>query len=97
VLPSDLKSSSRVPELFTQRSSSDIKSLMKSSPALEITKLDLQWLQVLSEGWATPLTGFMREDQFLQVHMFLSRLSFFAIHSTELLAQITMKRNAKCM
>jgi 3'-phosphoadenosine 5'-phosphosulfate synthase len=34
---------------------------------LEINELDLQWVQVLSEGWATPLTGFMREDQFLQV------------------------------
>jgi 3'-phosphoadenosine 5'-phosphosulfate synthase len=39
---------------------------VSSSPALEINELDLQWLQVLSEGWATPLTGFMREDQFLQ-------------------------------
>jgi len=35
-------------------------------PKLEITTVDMQWLQVLSEGWATPLTGFMREDQFLQ-------------------------------
>ena len=24
---------------------------------IEISKLDLQWLQVLSEGWASPLTG----------------------------------------
>ncbi len=29
-------------------------------------QLDLQWVQVLSEGWATPLTGFMRETEFLQ-------------------------------
>ncbi|MBN3312260.1 PAPS2 synthase, partial [Atractosteus spatula] len=29
--------------------------------------LDLQWVQVLAEGWATPLTGFMREREFLQV------------------------------
>ncbi|XP_073404299.1 bifunctional 3'-phosphoadenosine 5'-phosphosulfate synthase 2 isoform X2 [Dendrobates tinctorius] len=36
-------------------------------PAIEITKLDLQWVQVLSEGWATPLKGFMRERQYLQV------------------------------
>jgi len=28
-------------------------------PKIEISKLDLQWLQVLGEGWATPLTGFM--------------------------------------
>ncbi|KAG5899256.1 hypothetical protein JTB14_035434 [Gonioctena quinquepunctata] len=37
-----------------------------SLPRLQITKLDLQWLQILSEGWAYPLKGFMREDQFLQ-------------------------------
>ena len=37
-------------------------------PGLEITTTDLQWVQVLSEGWATPLKGFMREDQYLQVH-----------------------------
>uniref|UniRef100_A0A8C8SFU2 3'-phosphoadenosine 5'-phosphosulfate synthase 2 n=1 Tax=Pelusios castaneus TaxID=367368 RepID=A0A8C8SFU2_9SAUR len=36
-------------------------------PTLEITKLDLQWVQVLSEGWATPLRGFMREREYLQV------------------------------
>ncbi|GMS86183.1 hypothetical protein PENTCL1PPCAC_8358, partial [Pristionchus entomophagus] len=28
--------------------------------------VDLQWLQVLAEGWATPLYGFMRERQYLQ-------------------------------
>lgn len=36
-------------------------------PRLNISKLDLQWVQVLSEGWATPLRGFMREDEYLQV------------------------------
>jgi 3'-phosphoadenosine 5'-phosphosulfate synthase len=29
-------------------------------------QLDVQWVQVLAEGWATPLTGFMRERQYLQ-------------------------------
>ena len=29
-------------------------------------QLDLQWIQVLSEGWATPLAGFMRETEYLQ-------------------------------
>ncbi|KAL0266468.1 UNVERIFIED_CONTAM: hypothetical protein PYX00_008989 [Menopon gallinae] len=38
----------------------------KNLPHLEITKLDLQWVQVLAEGWAQPLRGFMREDQYLQ-------------------------------
>lgn len=32
-----------------------------------VLQLDLQWVQVLSEGWATPLTGFMREAEYLQV------------------------------
>ena len=35
-------------------------------PKLNIDKLTTQWLQVLSEGWATPLKGFMREKEFLQ-------------------------------
>lgn len=26
----------------------------------------MQWVQVLAEGWATPLNGFMREREFLQ-------------------------------
>lgn len=42
----------------------------KELPRLKITQLDLQWLQVLSEGWATPLTGFMREREFLQCQHF---------------------------
>jgi 3'-phosphoadenosine 5'-phosphosulfate synthase len=33
-------------------------------------QLDLQWVQVLAEGWATPLTGFMREREFLQSQHF---------------------------
>ena len=39
-------------------------------PSLKISKLDCQWLQVLSEGWATPLSGFMREREFLQCQHF---------------------------
>ncbi|XP_031566901.1 bifunctional 3'-phosphoadenosine 5'-phosphosulfate synthase-like [Actinia tenebrosa] len=41
-----------------------------SLPKLSITKLDLQWVQVLAEGWATPLSGFMREEDFLQCQHF---------------------------
>uniref|UniRef100_A0A8K9WZG6 3'-phosphoadenosine 5'-phosphosulfate synthase 1 n=2 Tax=Oncorhynchus mykiss TaxID=8022 RepID=A0A8K9WZG6_ONCMY len=29
-------------------------------------EVDMQWVQVLAEGWATPLNGFMREREFLQ-------------------------------
>lgn len=35
-------------------------------PRLEITDYDLQWIHILSEGWASPLRGFMRESAFLQ-------------------------------
>ena len=44
----------------------EAKTLLK----LSVTKLDMQWLQVLSEGWATPLTGFMSEKQYLQCQHF---------------------------
>ncbi|KAL3102296.1 hypothetical protein niasHS_003705 [Heterodera schachtii] len=35
-------------------------------PAVHLSLVDLQWLQVLAEGWASPLPGFMRERQYLQ-------------------------------
>ncbi|VDM53142.1 unnamed protein product [Angiostrongylus costaricensis] len=38
----------------------------KNMPAIELGPIDVQWLQVLAEGWATPLPGFMRERQYLQ-------------------------------
>lgn len=42
----------------------------ESLPYIDMNKLDLQWLQVLSEGWATPLRGFMREREYLQSQHF---------------------------
>ena len=45
-----------------------------SLPQLALTKLDTQWLQVLSEGWASPLTRFMREREFLQCLHFATLL-----------------------
>ena len=44
-------------------------------PRVDITKVDVQWVQVLSEGWATPLTGFMTERQNLQSQHFNCLLS----------------------
>ena len=35
-----------------------------------VFQVDLQWIQVLGEGWASPLTGFMREREFLQSQHF---------------------------
>uniref|UniRef100_A0A671QLY8 Bifunctional 3'-phosphoadenosine 5'-phosphosulfate synthase 2-like n=1 Tax=Sinocyclocheilus anshuiensis TaxID=1608454 RepID=A0A671QLY8_9TELE len=57
-----------VNELFVPENKLDlVLSDANILPALAITELDLQWIQVLSEGWATPLKGFMREREFLQV------------------------------
>uniref|UniRef100_A0A8C4HET9 3'-phosphoadenosine 5'-phosphosulfate synthase 2a n=1 Tax=Dicentrarchus labrax TaxID=13489 RepID=A0A8C4HET9_DICLA len=49
-------------------------------PTISITKLDLQWVQVLAEGWASPLRGFMREREFLQVLHFGNLLDGGAIN-----------------
>ena len=45
-----------------------------SLPQLALTELDTQWLQVLSEGWGSPLTGFMREREMLQCLHFATLL-----------------------
>jgi 3'-phosphoadenosine 5'-phosphosulfate synthase len=72
ILPKELQFCETVPELFTTKTLSEIQSAISSCPQLSITELDLQWVQILSEGWATPLTGFMREDEFLQTLHFNS-------------------------
>lgn len=57
-----------IPELFVSRDKiAALKSEADNLPHLQISKLDLQWVQILAEGWAAPLTGFMREDEYLQV------------------------------
>lgn len=62
------RSSDFVQELFVTENRLDAaREEAKTLPALTISTVDLQWLQVLSEGWAMPLKGFMRENQFLQV------------------------------
>jgi 3'-phosphoadenosine 5'-phosphosulfate synthase len=40
--------------------------------SLNINLIEMQWLQVLSEGWAHPLTGFMTEDEYLECMHFKS-------------------------
>ncbi|KAL0009530.1 hypothetical protein SO802_011032 [Lithocarpus litseifolius] len=37
-----------------------------SLPRIKLSSIDLQWVHVLSEGWTSPLRGFMREFEFLQ-------------------------------
>ncbi|KAK1164600.1 bifunctional 3'-phosphoadenosine 5'-phosphosulfate synthase 2-like [Acipenser oxyrinchus oxyrinchus] len=57
-----------VKELFVPENKLDLAQAdAKKLPTLQITQLDMQWMQVLAEGWATPLKGFMREREFLQV------------------------------
>ena len=38
-----------------------------SLPKIKLSSIDLQWVHVLNEGWASPLRGFMRESEFLQM------------------------------
>lgn len=35
-------------------------------PKVKLTRIDLEWVHVISEGWASPLRGFMREGEYLQ-------------------------------
>lgn len=61
----------QIKELFVDCSKADAaKAEASLLPSLAISDVDLQWVQVLAEGWATPLTGFMREKEFLQSQHF---------------------------
>ncbi|XP_039123097.1 ATP sulfurylase 2-like [Dioscorea cayenensis subsp. rotundata] len=42
------------------------KTEAEAMPKVRIGRVDLEWVHVVSEGWASPLRGFMREDQYLQ-------------------------------
>lgn len=64
ILPKTAKSS--VVELFAA-DPEKAKREAETLPSVEINEVDLQWVQVLSEGWASPLYGFMREKEYLQV------------------------------
>ncbi|GAB0088003.1 bifunctional 3'-phosphoadenosine 5'-phosphosulfate synthase [Sergentomyia squamirostris] len=67
VIPRTLRDTDRIPELFViGAKKAAILAESNNLPALAITTVELQWLQVLSEGWANPLRGFMREKEFLQ-------------------------------
>ncbi|CAK8575795.1 unnamed protein product [Lathyrus sativus] len=38
----------------------------KPLPNVKLTKVDFEWVHVIGEGWASPLKGFMRENEYLQ-------------------------------
>jgi 3'-phosphoadenosine 5'-phosphosulfate synthase len=70
IIPQSCGLEQTVQELFvTEDRLEDIQEEMRTLPTLEIGEVDVQWLQVLAEGWATPLKGFMRESEYLQVNI----------------------------
>jgi len=48
------------------------KAEAETLPKVLITDIDLNWLQVIGEGWASPLKGFMREGTLLETLHFNS-------------------------
>lgn len=59
---------SRVTELFVSAEKLPTMRIeCETLESIEVNEIDVQWIQILSEGWAHPLNGFMREDQYLQV------------------------------
>ncbi|CAN0857222.1 ATP sulfurylase 1, chloroplastic [Linum grandiflorum] len=60
-------------ELFVDKTQKDVRRNEAAAlPKVKLTSIDLQWVHVLSEGWASPLRGFMRESEFLQTLHFNS-------------------------
>ncbi|MFS7996208.1 putative sulfate adenylyltransferase [Helianthus anomalus] len=57
-----------VPEFERDLKKREAMDLLK----IKVSRIDLEWIHVLSEGWASPLTGFMRESEFLQTLHFNS-------------------------
>lgn len=51
------------------------KAEAETLPKVLITDIDLNWLQVIGEGWASPLKGFMREGTLLETLHFNSILT----------------------
>ncbi|CAH1961826.1 unnamed protein product [Acanthoscelides obtectus] len=67
IIPFTQEDRKTIPELFVPKDRlAGAMEEAASLPTLNITEIDLQWIQVLAEGWAYPLKGFMREDQYLQ-------------------------------
>jgi len=62
-----------ITELFVPQDQVEAKKAYAAQlPKLHIDKLSMQWTQVLAEGWASPLKGFMREKDFLRTLHFNS-------------------------
>uniref|UniRef100_A0A034W308 Bifunctional 3'-phosphoadenosine 5'-phosphosulfate synthase n=1 Tax=Bactrocera dorsalis TaxID=27457 RepID=A0A034W308_BACDO len=73
IIPKSNANSNEIEELFVEpKLKESLLHEAKSLHSIPLTDVDLQWVQVLSEGWAHPLKGFMREDIFLQTLHFNS-------------------------
>ncbi|XP_011213772.2 bifunctional 3'-phosphoadenosine 5'-phosphosulfate synthase [Bactrocera dorsalis] len=73
IIPKCKANSNEIEELFVEpKLKESLLHEAKSLHSIPLTDVDLQWVQVLSEGWAHPLKGFMREDIFLQTLHFNS-------------------------
>lgn len=71
IIPRSLRDVELLPERFLAgehlaMSASEASKLS----TLSLSTVELQWLQVLAEGWAYPLMGFMREKEYLQTMHF---------------------------
>jgi 3'-phosphoadenosine 5'-phosphosulfate synthase len=66
----DLLIDLHVPEHLRKERTAEAATL----PKVLITDIDLNWLQTIGEGWAAPLTGFMREGTLLETLHFNSLL-----------------------
>lgn len=71
IIPTVAKREMIIRELFLPITRiEDAKVEAKTLNNIVLTKIDVQWLQILAEGWAAPLTGFMREEEYLQTQHF---------------------------
>nr|XP_019529902.2 bifunctional 3'-phosphoadenosine 5'-phosphosulfate synthase 2 isoform X2 [Aedes albopictus] len=76
IIPKFIKDDEPIPELFVpDHLKVSVEAEAKTLPSIPITTVELQWLQVLAEGWAHPLKGFMREKEYLQALHFNCMLS----------------------
>ncbi|KAL5291120.1 PAPSS2 family protein [Megaselia abdita] len=76
IIPQSVRDVQQIPELFVPQHRLDAAtSEANTLPQIPINEVELQWVQVLSEGWAFPLKGFMREKEYLQTLHFNSILS----------------------
>ncbi|CAE8606425.1 unnamed protein product [Polarella glacialis] len=55
-----------MPLFAPEHARADLLQEAKMLPALMLSEEELQWVHTLAEGWASPLQGFMTENQYLQ-------------------------------